>query len=217
MNFQVVGDVAVLGYDDPAAASLAGRVQAELTFFSGRGFHNELTALAACAIAGAAGAPVEAMREAILKFEPVAHRLEVVHVLKGVTFINDSIATAPERVMAALAAYPEPPVVLLLGGRDKNLPWDDLLRTAARRARAIITFGEAGQMIADKAAEQRAVRSLNFPIEQVSGLKDAVELAYELAHSGDVVLLSPGCTSYDAYQDFEERGQHFRELVNKLE
>jgi UDP-N-acetylmuramoylalanine--D-glutamate ligase len=252
LDNQLVGDVAVLGYDDANASALAGRVQEEIAFFSARvpvdvgawlvgeklvcrprfdrtmeqvctideinlrGAHNVLNVLAACAIAGSAGVPVEAMREAVLTFQPVPHRLEVVRKHDGVTYINDSIATAPERVIAALEAYPDPPVVLLLGGRDKKLPWGDLLRLALPRCRVIITFGEAGMMIAKRAADLRAEQAAATPIEQVDKLAEAVELAYVRARPGDVVLLSPGGTSFDAYRDFEERGRHFRALVNAL-
>jgi UDP-N-acetylmuramoylalanine--D-glutamate ligase len=252
LDNQLVGDVAVLGYDDTNASALAGRVQEEIAFFSARvpvdvgawlvgeklvcrprfdrtmeqvctideinlrGAHNVLNVLAACAIAGSAGVPVEAMREAVLTFQPVPHRLEVVRKHDGVTYINDSIATAPERVIAALEAYPDPPVVLLLGGRDKKLPWGDLLRLALPRCRVIITFGEAGMMIAKRAADLRAEQAAATPIEQVDKLAEAVELAYVRARPGDVVLLSPGGTSFDAYRDFEERGRHFRALVNAL-
>lgn len=256
LDDQLVGDFAVLGRDDPVASGLAGRVQAELVYFSGqvpvdvgawlvgdqlvcrprfdqtmqlvctteelnlRGYHNVLNTLAACAIAGAAGVPVEAMREAILRFQPVEHRLEVVHQRKGVTYINDSIATAPERVVAALHAYHEP-IVLLLGGRDKNLPWEEMLRLALTRCRVIITFGEAGPMIADQITRVRRGQDeeaieLAAMSREVSTLDEAVILAAQLARPGDVVLLSPGCTSFDAYKDYEERGQHFRDLVTGL-
>jgi len=180
-----------------------------------RGQHNVANVLAACAIAGAAGATPEAMRRAILAFTPVEHRLEVVRTWQGVTFVNDSIATAPERVVAAINAFSEP-LVLLLGGRDKDLPWEDMLRLAVRRSRAIITFGEAGMMIAEKAAEARMLLGYPITIEQGSTLTEAFWLATKLAEEGDIVLLSPGCTSYDAYVDFAERGVHFKQLVGEL-
>ncbi|GAB4479407.1 MAG: UDP-N-acetylmuramoyl-L-alanine--D-glutamate ligase [Anaerolineae bacterium] len=252
LDNQVVGDIAVLGRDDPIAYGLRDRVQHDLALFSGRvpvdvgawlvgdrlvcrpafdrpmatvctideinlrGFHNVLNTLAACAIAGAAGVPPEAMRAAVLKFRGVPHRLEIVRVVDEVTYVNDSIATAPERVLAALEAFPDEPLVLLLGGRDKKLPWGDLMREALIRARAIITFGEAGLMIAEEAARARLVGGYSVPVEQVSTLAEAVRLASVFATPGDVVLLSPGCTSYDAYRDFAERGEDFRRIVMKL-
>jgi UDP-N-acetylmuramoylalanine--D-glutamate ligase len=181
-----------------------------------RGAHNVLNVLAACAIGGVAGVRPEAMREAIMAFKPVAHRLEVVREVEGVLYVNDSIATAPERVIAALNAYPGCKVVLLLGGRDKKLPWDDLVRLALDRCRAVITFGEAGLMIAEKVAEARAEAGVDLALEQAGSMQEVVKLASDLAVEGDVVLLSPGCTSYDAYPDFEARGEDFRKYVRWL-
>lgn len=177
-----------------------------------RGDHNVLNVLAACAIAGAAGAPVEAMQTAIQSFRGVAHRLELVRTLNGVSWVNDSIATAPERVLAALRSYDEP-LVLLLGGRDKKLPWDEMLAQARQQSRAIIVFGEARELIAS-AAKRAGTHSDNLLLADT--LAQAVSLAAGCAQPGDVVLLSPGATSYDAYRDFAERGEHFRQLVAAL-
>jgi UDP-N-acetylmuramoylalanine--D-glutamate ligase len=180
-----------------------------------RGAHNVSNVLAATAIAGVAGVSPEAIRKGILDFSGVEHRLEVVRNWLGVTYVNDSIATAPERVLAAINAFTEP-LVLLLGGRDKNLPWEDMLRIAVRRARAVITFGEAGMMIAGKAAEAREIGGFHTVIEQTNTLEEAFWVASREALDGDVVLLSPGCTSFDQYEDFAARGEHFRSLVKGM-
>jgi len=184
-----------------------------------RGAHNVLNALAACAIAGAAGVPPETLAAAIRNFRSVSHRLEVVRVREGVTWVNDSIATAPERVLAAVRSYDEP-LILLLGGKDKNLPWDGLVDLAVARARAVVTFGAHGPVVADllRAALARGAEGMLAPerVREVDTLEEAVVAAAGLARPGDVVLLSPGGTSYDAYRDFEERGAHFRVLVNAL-
>jgi UDP-N-acetylmuramoylalanine--D-glutamate ligase len=180
-----------------------------------RGEHNVRNILAACAIAGSTGVPVEAMRETIRSFTGVPHRLEPIRTVDGVTYINDSIATAPERVIAALKSFDEP-VVLLAGGRDKKLPWADMGALTAQRVRYLITFGEHGPVIAEYV---RAARRFGGKLEGVDTfhtLDEAVKRASEVARSGDVVLLSPGCTSYDAYEDFAARGEHFRALVNAL-
>ena len=181
-----------------------------------RGRHNVMNVLASCAIAGSAGVPVEAMREAVLAFKAVPHRLEKVGEWQGITFINDSIATAPERVLAALEAFEGESLVLLLGGRDKKLPWDMLAKQAVKQCHYVITFGEAGLMIAEQIAKARKAARAETRLEQVGTLNDAVDLAVHVANEGDTVLLSPGCTSYDAYIDFEERGEAFRKLVKKL-
>jgi UDP-N-acetylmuramoylalanine--D-glutamate ligase len=196
----VVGDCSPDG--DPKI--VAERAQIQL-----RGDHNIANVLAACAITGAMGIAPEAMTTAITQFRGVAHRLELVRVHKDVTYINDSIATAPERVMAALKSYHEP-LVLLLGGKDKNLPWDAMLRMSIRQSRQIIAFGHAGEMIAER------TQVLGGAAERVETLELAVKRAAEVAQAGDVVLLSPGGTSYDAYVDFAQRGEHFRALVNAL-
>lgn len=183
-----------------------------------RGDHNVLNTLAACAIAGAARIPVEAMREAIPTFAGVAHRQELVATINGVQWVNDSIATAPERVSAALRSYSEP-LILLAGGRDKKLPWAQMAALAAQTCRAVICFGEFGPQVAEHM--QRALHSVDQPrlerVIAVPALPDAVEAAQRIAQAGDVVLLSPGGTSYDAYQDFAARGEHFRALVRGID
>jgi UDP-N-acetylmuramoylalanine--D-glutamate ligase len=181
-----------------------------------RGEHNLRNVLAACAVAGAAGVPVEIMRETIRGFAGVAHRLEHIAVIDGVLWVNDSIATAPERVTAALKSYDEP-LILLAGGRDKKLPWDELAALIANRVRYLICFGEFGTQIAQQVQAARFPGGRLEKIDQFKTLDQAVRRAGEVARSGDVVLLSPGGTSYDAYADFAERGEHFRSLVRALE
>ena len=189
-----------------------------------RGDHNALNVLAACAISGSLGLAIdrpgimpEAMREAIRAFTAVKHRLETVRALNGVTWVNDSIATAPERTLAALASYDEP-LVLILGGADKDLPWEEAIQFALRKARHIIVFGEDGdKQVATKVMTLLSkTRFGDGQVSRATTLADAVARAAELAQAGDVVLLSPGGTSYDAYADFAERGEHFRQLVSQL-
>jgi UDP-N-acetylmuramoylalanine--D-glutamate ligase len=181
-----------------------------------RGEHNLRNVLAACAISGTVGVPVEVMRSVIQTFTGVPHRLEIVRVVDGVTYVNDSIATAPERVIAALNSFEEP-LILLAGGRDKKLPWAEMAALTAQRVRHLITFGEHGTVIAELVG---AAQKLGAPIESITiceTLKAAVQRAEAVARPGDVVLLSPGGTSYDAYEDFAERGEHFRALVAAIE
>lgn len=189
-----------------------------------RGDHNILNVLAACAITGAFGLATdrpgvepETMREAILNFQAVPHRLEVVRQLHGVTYINDSIATAPERLIAALRAFTEP-LVLLIGGADKDLPWDTAVSLALKKARHIVLFGKAGEKQAGDIAHKllKLMGTSEREVTRVETLEQAVARAREVAQTGDVVLMSPGGTSYDAYKDFEARGEHFRQLVLEL-
>jgi UDP-N-acetylmuramoylalanine--D-glutamate ligase len=177
-----------------------------------RGDHNVANVLAACALAGAAGIPPEVMTATIRNFKAVPHRLETVRMLDGVMYVNDSIATAPERVVAALNSYEEP-IVLLAGGADKKLSWKEMVALALRKTRHIIAFGRDGDIVVNTVRE---LTGSDSHVTRVQKLDEAVRIASEIAEAGDVVLLSPGGTSYDAYQDFVERGEHFRRLVNSL-
>lgn len=174
-----------------------------------RGEHNLANVTMACAIGSQAGFPVEAMARAIRSFTGVAHRLEVVGWANGATWVNDSIATSPERAMAGLRAFTEP-VVLLMGGRDKNLDLDGLRELARTRCRAVICFGESGRLFHD------AMKGAVGDVVLVSDLPEAVEAAAAHVQPGDAVLLSPAGTSFDAYPNFEARGEAFRRLVRAM-
>jgi UDP-N-acetylmuramoylalanine--D-glutamate ligase len=188
------------------------------------GRHNLANALAACAATGlflrGAGrwpADARALQPALATFRAIPHRLEVVRVLDGVTFVNDSIATSPDRLLAALRSF-EAPIVLLLGGADKDIDWTEIVPAIVERARVVIVFGErAPKRVAGKvlplleAAGLRPDRLVHRP-----DVATAFAQARVAARSGDIVLFSPGGTSYDAYTDFEARGAHFRDLVTRL-
>jgi UDP-N-acetylmuramoylalanine--D-glutamate ligase len=181
------------------------------------GQHNVLNLLAACVLAGAAGVAVEVMREVAITFTGVAHRLELVRTLNGVRYYDDSIATAPERTVAALKAF-NAPVVLLAGGRDKHLPWEELAHEAQGHVRQVVAFGEAAELVErvmEKARRRESAGSLQG-VTRVETLEEAVAAAARLAQAGDVVLLAPGGTSFDAFRDFEERGDMFQALVRAL-
>ncbi|MBI2334153.1 MAG: UDP-N-acetylmuramoyl-L-alanine--D-glutamate ligase, partial [Chloroflexi bacterium] len=178
-----------------------------------RGAHNVANVLAAFAIGHAAGFKLDDMLEAAEEFRGVPHRLELVRELRGVRWYNDSIATAPERAAAAVHAFTEP-VVLMLGGRDKNLPWGDLAKLIHERVDHVVVFGEAGQMIQKTITSVGGERGVD--VRRATTLKEAVTLAAEVASKGDVVLLSPGGTSFDEFKDFAERGEAFRKWVSEL-
>ncbi len=179
-----------------------------------RGEHNLLNVLAACSIVYAAGLSLEAMQAGIYGFSGVAHRLEFVGSVHGAAWYNDSIATAPERTLAAVRSFAEP-LVLLLGGRDKNLPWEALAEVVRERVDHVVVFGEAAEKIA-KALGEQIPGKRPYTMDYCGGLKEAVMAAARVAEPGDVVLLSPGGTSYDEFKDFEERGECFREWVKQL-
>ena len=117
--------------------------------------------------------------------------------------------------MAAMRAL-EGPLVMLLGGRDKDLPWEDLAEMVHERQAKVVLFGEAGRLINSTLKKYEGDKH-SYPLFQVKTLEEAVQKAAEIAEKGDKVLLSPGGTSYDAYRDFEERGEHFRNLVKVLQ
>jgi UDP-N-acetylmuramoylalanine--D-glutamate ligase len=177
-----------------------------------RGWHNVSNVLAAVVLADSAGVQVEAFQEAIRTFPGVKHRLEPVGTVGGVQYVNDSIATAPERAIAALNAFDEP-LILLAGGRDKDMVWDEWAYQVHESVKAVILFGELAASLERLliAAEKEHTRVLS--ITSVATLEEAVAAAAKLAGPGDIVLLSPGGTSFDAFADFSVRGEAFREIV----
>ncbi|MCK4831411.1 MAG: UDP-N-acetylmuramoyl-L-alanine--D-glutamate ligase [Anaerolineales bacterium] len=190
------------------------------------GQHNTLNALAAAALADSVGIPAAAIAEVARTFAGVEHRLELVRELAGVRWFDDSSATAPERMMRAIRSFDEP-IVLLAGGRDKDLPWSEAAALIGERVRDLVLFGQAADLIRaqlDKAGVVMPDAQAGEPkrdhrrgrIVQVGGLAQAVKVAARLARPGDIVLLSPGGTSFDAYQDFVERGDHFQAMVREL-
>ena len=180
------------------------------------GDHNVANVLAASALAAAAGAPVEAIRRAATSFRGVEHRLELVREWRGVRWYNDSIATTPERTVAALRAF-DTPIILLAGGRDKHLPWEEMAALTWARVKHLILFGEAAALIEREMHRSPSSASGTCRMHTCESLEQAVDLAARLSAAGEVVLLSPGGTSFDAYADFAARGEHFRHLVNSLE
>lgn len=180
-----------------------------------RGEHNVENVLSAVAIASQLGVSDEAAAAAVRGFTGVAHRLEPVATVAGVQYVNDSIATTPERTLAGVRSYREP-LVLLLGGRHKDLPLEALGAEAAARCRAVVTFGEAGDLFAAAVRAAGAGAGAGVAVERVDDVEQAVRAAARLARAGDVVLFSPAGTSFDAYPNFERRGAAFRAAVAAL-
>ena len=175
-----------------------------------RGEHNRENAAAATAAARAAGIDDEPIGAALRSFPGVPHRLELVREVAGVRFVNDSKATNPEAAARALSAYP-PGLRLILGGSVKGASYDALAEKAHESdvARAYL-IGQAADEIAE------ALANVGVRFTHSGDLATAVADAFADASSGDVVLLSPACASYDQFENFEERGQRFRELVERL-
>jgi UDP-N-acetylmuramoylalanine--D-glutamate ligase len=181
------------------------------------GRHNVDNVLAACVLAGVAGADVEAMAAVATTFSGVEHRLELVREISGVRWYNDSIATSPERMVAALRSF-DAPIVLLAGGRDKHLPWGEAAELILSKVKHLVLFGEAVPIIDRAVTAERATDEAQAGLEitRVNTLEKAVTAAAGVARAGDVVLLAPGCTSFDAFLDFAARGERFKELVRAL-
>ena len=180
-----------------------------------RGQHNIVNVCAAVPLADSARIPVGAMVDAIRSFHGVEHRLELVATIDGVQFINDSIATAPERALAAIDSFDEP-LILLAGGKDKNMVWDNWARRVNKRAKHVILFGQLTDLLSEYLAIGGTTGKLRTTQSKATNLAEAVEIASAMAVSGDIILLAPGGTSYDAYDDFAERGDHFRSLVKDI-
>lgn len=175
-----------------------------------RGSHNVSNALAAAAAADALGVSASALRDGLLSFAPIEHRLEPVGTIAGVEWFNDSKATNPDAVSKALEAFPERPLVVLLGGRNKGNDFRSLAAQAAAVAHTVVVFGEARDEIA------MAFQGVSLAPEVVSTLAEAVTVAAGCARAGDAVVLSPGCASFDEFENFEERGRAFKSMVLEL-
>ncbi len=203
--------------DQSILVSLHGQVREICTFqdIPLKGTHNIYNVLAACAISGVAGFDVVPIRQAIKEFKGVAHRLELVRTWKGVQWIDDSIATAPERTMAAIESF-NAPIILLLGGKDKDLPWEKLLLLVNEKVDHVVLFGDAASKINDFIAGM-AFQTQRFTLNCCTHLQEAIQSAHKISQPGDIVLLSPGGTSYDEFKDFEERGEMFKLWVQQLE
>jgi len=179
-----------------------------------RGKHNLLNALAASAIAYAAEIKPDAIQAGVEGFDGIAHRLEFVRSWGGAAWFNDSVATAPERAMAAIRSFEEP-LVLLAGGRDKDLPWEAFAALVSKRVDHLIIFGEAAEKVY-QAVDAVQTGQRPSSVHRCPDLQTAVAAAAQVVEPGYVVLLSPGGTSFDQFQDFAERGEWYRKWVMQL-
>ena len=179
-----------------------------------RGAHNVLNALAAAALALFAGVRPEAVRTGLESFAPLEHRIEPVAEIDGVAYVNDSKATNTDAVLKALTAFPPRKVVIMLGGSDKGTPLEAFAREVCAHVRGVVCFGEAGPRFLQAFSE--AEGSDEVDLAQADHLADALDVARSIARTGDTVLLSPACASFDEFNGFEARGARFKELVRSL-
>jgi UDP-N-acetylmuramoylalanine--D-glutamate ligase len=219
LAFQKPGDFAVLNQTCAKSREMAKGATARVRFFgadNGKpfelrlpGVHNQINAQGAFAAAGCLGVTHEEAQAALNQFQALPHRLELVHEENGVRYYNDSIATIPEAAVAALDSFAPRTVIQIVGGRQKDLSLAGMCDALANRAKAVICIGEKGP---DIAAAIRRIPNAP-PVHECRALADTVPLAQRIACSGDIVLLSTGCKSYDQFINFEQRGEAFTKLV----
>lgn len=175
------------------------------------GEHNVENALAASAAALACGVSAIDVRSGLLAFRPLEHRIEPCGEAGGIRFVNDSKATNTDAVSKALTAFAPGSVLILLGGHDKGTELDDMAADVCACARVAVCFGEAGERIAC-ALEQR---HSGLEVVRAAHMESALDAAIDKARPGDVVLLSPACSSFDEFSGYEERGRVFKRLVEQ--
>ncbi|MBN1361891.1 MAG: UDP-N-acetylmuramoyl-L-alanine--D-glutamate ligase [Sedimentisphaerales bacterium] len=168
----------------------------------------------AMAIAASLGVGKDAVRACLPGFKALPHRLELVAEARGVRWYNDSKATTPPSAIVALEAF-DCPEVLIAGGYDKHLPFDELGAKIVEKAKAAILIGQTTGKIAE-AIHRASTTDQTTPIQFAASLPEAVELARQLAAPGDVVLLSPACASYDMFENYQQRGAQFAELARRV-
>ena len=241
---QQADDYIILNYDDPVVRDMAKRAAGKAVYFSLtqsltagafvedgnvriswdgkktdicavsdikiKGGHNIENALAACAIGYFAGVRPEAMAAVLKTFAGVEHRLEFVAEIDGVAYYNDSKGTNPESSIKALKAF-DGQIILIAGGWDKKTDLTEFMLVAKAKTAHVILLGEAQQRFAEAAAWQ-GVKN----VHKVVSFAEAVTLARSLAQPPQVVLLSPACASYDMFDNYEQRGKTFKDLVYRL-
>ena len=180
---------------------------------------------AAIAVAGLFDITDDDIKNALPAFKALPHRLELVETINGVSWYNDSKATTPEGAITALDAFSQP-IIIIVGGYDKNIPFDELGEKISEKAKAAILIGTTAPKIASainnakmslRGAQRRSnLKPRDTKVDLVDSLDEAVQLANQLAEIGDVVLLSPACASYDMFENYEQRGREFIKLVKSL-
>lgn len=175
-----------------------------------KGPHNVMNALAAAACALAYGCDATGVRAGLVDFAPLEHRIEPVAQVDGVGYFNDSKGTNVDATLVAINAFPGQPIVLLLGGRDKGTELSGLVEACKGPVRTVICYGEAGERF------YKAFAGAGIELVREKGMREAFATAADIAKSGDVVLLSPACASFDEFKSFNHRGDVFKELVAGL-
>ncbi|MGA2916572.1 MAG: UDP-N-acetylmuramoyl-L-alanine--D-glutamate ligase [Sedimentisphaerales bacterium] len=226
-RFQNSGDIAVLNaYDEKCLEwfNKYSKTDRKCLLFDREKLDSRLTAAfklpgranrenlaAAVTIAHHFGLVDEQLIEPVASFVSLPHRLELIGTVNGVRYYNDSIATTPESTVVGIEAFNEPKI-LIAGGYDKGLPFDEMAKAISGKLKALILIG----VTADKIEQSIRKTGIVPPIHRAKTLEEAVKKAQEISASGDVVLLSPACASYDMFVNFVQRGNMFAELVKQL-
>jgi UDP-N-acetylmuramoylalanine--D-glutamate ligase len=181
------------------------KIASNISLPGAHNLENGMAASAACRALGLSRAEIE---RGLKSFKGVPHRIELVRLLRGVRYVNDSKATNVDSTLVALKSFSSP-ILLILGGEHKGTPYKPLIPFIRNRVKTIFTIGEAAKIIEKDLASVA-------PIISAKNLKTAVQKANEMAESGEVVLLSPACASFDQFKNFEHRGEEFAKFVKKL-
>ena len=214
----------MLNAEDGALRAWAKETSARVVYFAtgGRepfemiipGQHNQSNAQAAFAAASLMGVTQTEAQQAVREFPGLPHRLQLVHESDGVRYFNDSIATIPEAAIAALDAFPSRHVIQIVGGKGKGLPLTAMCNALVERAKAALCIGATGHQIAELMAKSPTHQSA-ANVYECGDLPTAMKMARQIVVPGDVILLSPGCASFDQFVNFEERGEIFSKLAKE--
>ena len=237
-------DFSILNYDDEQVRSLQSKCNGQVIFFSRKekldkgvyldeddnivididdkitllnkkelslpGPHNLENCMAAIAMSYVCNVDIETLKHVLKTFKAVEHRLEYVKTLNDVIFVNDSKGTNPDSTIKAVQSY-DSPIILIAGGYNKDSDFNELLDISKQNVKALVLMGETASII-EECAKEKGYKT----ILRVNNMKEAVEVSYDIATKGDVVLLSPACASWDMYKSFEVRGMDFKDNVNNL-
>ncbi|MEG2929144.1 MAG: UDP-N-acetylmuramoyl-L-alanine--D-glutamate ligase [Oscillospiraceae bacterium] len=200
--------------DEQGYLSLNGKKVLHQSEVALRGLHNLENLLAAfCAVEG--DVPMEIMAKVAREFKGVEHRIEPVRELNGVCWFNDSIASSPTRTIAGLRSFPQK-ICIIAGGYDKNIPYEPLAKEIIDHVRLLVVMGKTGPKIEKVVREHPEFDEKALTILHAETMEQAVKIMYDNTGKGDIVSLSPASASFDLYPNFEERGLHFKALVNAL-
>lgn len=173
------------------------------------GIHNQENIMASALVGNILGVPLFKIKDSIKNFQGLEHRLEKVTTFKGIDFYNDSKATNVDAALKSIQSF-DKKIILILGGRDKGGDFKKLKKPIKKSVKEVVLIGEAKEKI------QKALKG-TVPMKTAISMEEAVSLGYSFAEPGDVVLLAPACTSFDMFQNFEERGKVFKQEVLSLE